>query len=179
MTRNEESLGSGSLGGVPGTSSNLPTNAQGHHAERNPDSQTQSSKSGERHLWREQAGPSHHPAGARQIKRIAAALLVDDAVQVVQQNNNQRLAARRKRTADEMKQDRGAGGSGAWASMPSVATCWRWKISRSRTSNRTRPRLRLCWKRRSATCSQWTWLLRYLALACLFGSVYLAACCAR
>ncbi len=44
------------------------------------------------------------PAG--QIKRIAAALLVDDVVEV-EQKGNQRVANRRKRTPDEMKQIEG------------------------------------------------------------------------
>ena len=88
------------MGGVPGTSSNLP-NAQVPAASKSTQ-QTESSKSesgtyGVNRLVRHTVQP------AGRIKRIAAALLVDDAVQVAQQNNT-RAVTRRKRTADEMKQ---------------------------------------------------------------------------
>src|SRR5580698_2553624 len=83
MTRSEENLGSGSSGGVPGTSSNLP-NAKvvpsGRTNESTQNSKTESGTYGVNKLVRH----TIQPAG--RIKRIAAALLVDDAVQVEQQN---------------------------------------------------------------------------------------------
>ena len=75
-------------GGVPGTSSNLP-NAKVSRLRQDPTSQSQSSKS-ESGTYGVNKLVRHTIQPAGQIKRIAAALLVDDAVEV-EQKNNQRI----------------------------------------------------------------------------------------
>ena len=168
MTRNEESLGSGSLGGVPGTSSNLPNAKVSPPAKA--DSQTQSSKS-ESSTYGVNKLIRHTIQPAGQIKRIAAALLVDDAVEV-QQKNNQRSAARRKRTADEMKQIEGlaAAALGIDAKRGDLLAVENLSFQNLEQDAPLPPTLL---DKTQRNLRQWTWLLRYLALACLFGGVYL------
>ena len=168
MTRDEESLGSGSLGGVPGTSSNLPNAKVSPPAKA--DSQTQSSKS-ESSTYGVNKLIRHTIQPAGQIKRIAAALLVDDAVEL-QQKNNQRSAARRKRTADEMKQIEGlaAAALGIDAKRGDLLAVENLSFQNLEQDAPLPPTLL---DKTQRNLRQWTWLLRYLALACLFGGVYL------
>jgi len=168
MTRNEESLGSGSLGGVPGTSSNLP-NAKVTTPAKS-DSQTQSSKS-ESSTYGVNKLIRHTIQPAGRIKRIAAALLVDDAAEV-QIKNNQRVASRRKRTADEMKQIEGlaAAALGIDAKRGDLLAVENLSFQNLQQDAPLAPTLL---EKVQRNLRQWTWLLRYLALGCLFGSVYL------
>ncbi len=168
MTRSEETSGSGSMGGVPGTSSNLP-NAQVPAASKSTQ-QTQSSKSesgtyGVNRLVRHTVQP------AGRIKRIAAALLVDDAVQVAQQNNT-RAVTRRKRTADEMKQieDLAAAALGIDAKRGDLLAVENLSFQNLQEDA---PAPLTMLEKLQRNLQPWTWLLRYLALGCLFGSVYL------
>ncbi|MFZ0314402.1 MAG: flagellar basal-body MS-ring/collar protein FliF [Candidatus Korobacteraceae bacterium] len=168
MTRNEESLGSGSLGGVPGTSSNLP-NAKVTTPAKS-DSQTQSSKS-ESSTYGVNRLVRHTIQPAGRIKRIAAALLVDDAAQV-EIRNNQRVASRRKRTPDEMKQIEGlaAAALGIDAKRGDLLAVENLSFQNLEQDAPLAPTLL---EKTQRNLRQWTWLLRYLALACLFGGVYL------
>ena len=168
MTRNEESLGTGSLGGVPGTSSNLP-NAKVTTAAKS-DSQTQSSKS-ESSTYGVNRLVRHTIQPAGRIKRIAAALLVDDAAQV-EIRNNQRVASRRKRTADEMKQIEGlaAAALGIDAKRGDLLAVENLSFQNLQQDAPLAPTLL---EKVQRNLRQWTWLLRYVALGCLFGGVYL------
>ncbi len=168
MTRNEESLGSGSLGGVPGTSSNLP-NAKVTPPAKS-DSQTQSSKS-ESSTYGVNKLIRHTIQPPGRIKRIAAALLVDDAAQI-EIKNNQRVASRRKRTADEMKQIEGlaAAALGIDAKRGDLLAVENLSFQNLQQDAPLAPTLL---EKMQRNLRQWTWLLRYLALGCLFGSVYL------
>src|SRR5208337_1470500 len=100
VTRSEERLGSDSLGGVPGTSSNLPNAKVAPPTKSGNDTHTSKAESGT-YAVNKLVRHTLQPPG--QIRRIAAALLVDDAVEI-EQKNNQRVANRRKRSPDEMKQ---------------------------------------------------------------------------
>lgn len=168
-TRNEESLGSGSLGGgVPGTSSNLP-NAKVTTPAKS-DSQTQSSKS-ESSTYGVNKLVRHTIQPAGRIKRIAAALLVDDAAQV-EIKNNQRVASRRKRTAEEMKQIEGlaAAALGIDAKRGDLLAVENLSFQNLEQDAPLPPTML---EKVQRNLRQWTWLLRYAALGCLFGSVYL------
>ena len=87
MTRSEEQVGSGALGGVPGTSSNLP-NAKAPVASK-PDSDTHSTKT-ESGTYAVNHTVRHLIEPAGRIKRIAAAVLVDDAIDIEMHNNQRR-----------------------------------------------------------------------------------------
>lgn len=168
MSRSEETSGSGSMGGVPGTSSNLPNAQVSPTPKSSPQTQSSKSESGTYGVNR-LVRHTVQPAG--RIKRIAAALLVDDAVQVVQQNNK-RAVTRRKRTADEMKQieDLAAAALGMDAKRGDLLAVENLSFQNLQEDTPAPPTIL---EKLQRNLQPWTWLLRYLALACLFGSVYL------
>jgi len=167
MTRSEETLGGAAPGGIPGTSSNLP-NAKLPAAEKAEGAgQTTKSESGTYGVNR-LVRHTIEPAG--QIKRIAAALLVDDAIEITQKNG-QRTAARRKRTPQEIKQIEGLAAAtlgidpkrGDLLAVENLSFQVLQEVPVAPTTlEKVQRNLR-----------DWTWLIRYLALASLFGSVYM------
>jgi flagellar M-ring protein FliF len=168
VTRSEETMGGGAPAGVPGTSSNLP-NAKVTPPAKSA-AQTQSSKS-ESSTYGVSKLVRHTVQPAGRIKRIAAALLVDDAVDV-QQKGSQRVASRRKRTADEMKQIEGLaaaalGIDGKRGDLLAVENL------SFQSLQQDAPLAPTMMEKVQHTLHEWTWLLRYVALGCLFGGVYL------
>lgn len=166
-TRSEEQMGNETLGGVPGTSSNLPNAKQ--PAPVSPNSQS--------HMTKTEAGTyavnktvRHIVQPPGRIRRIAAALLIDDATET-ESRNGQHSVTRRKRTPEEMKQietlaraalamdsERGdllAVENLSFQSLPPEA------VPAPTRAERIQRTLR-----------NFTWVLRYAALACLFASVY-------
>ncbi len=109
------------------------------------------------------------PAG--RIKRIAAALLVDDAVQV-EQKNNQRIATRRRRSPDEMKQieELAAAALGIDAKRGDVLAVENLSFQ---SLQQEAPVVPTWMERVQHSLRDWAWIFRYLALGCLFGSVYM------
>jgi flagellar M-ring protein FliF len=168
MTRSEDTLGGNSLGGVPGTSSNLP-NAK-VKAPAKPESQTENSKS-ESGTYGVNKLVRHTIQPAGRIKRISAALLVDDAVQV-QQQGKQWTAIRRKRTPEEMKQieELAAAALGIDPKRGDVLAVENISFQGMQQDAPIAPTML---EKIQRSLRDWAWLLRYLALACLFGSVYL------
>ncbi len=168
MTRSEEALGSGPGGGVPGTSSNLP-NAKVSPPSKS-DTQTQSSKT-ESSTYGVNRLVRHTVQPPGRIKRIAAALLVDDAAQV-EIKNGQRVASRRKRTTDEMKQIEGlaAAALGIDAKRGDLLAVENLSFQNLQPDAPLPPTML---EKLQRNLREWTWVLRYLALACLFGSVYM------
>ncbi len=168
ITRSEEHLGSDETGGVPGTSSNLP------NAKVSPPAKS----GGENHSSKAESGTygvnklvRHTVQPAGRIKRIAAALLVDDAVEV-EQKNNQRIAIRRRRSADEMKQieELAAATLGIDAKRGDLLAVENLSFQSLQQEGPTLPTFT---ERVQRTLREWAWIVRYLALGCLFGSVYL------
>jgi len=101
MQRSEERVGGASVGGVPGTTSNVP-GANTVTPTASPDDNSQNTKSesatyGVNKLVRR----TSEPAG--RIRRITAALLLDDVVETKQENGKS-VASRRKWTTDELNQ---------------------------------------------------------------------------
>ncbi|HLY65855.1 MAG TPA: flagellar M-ring protein FliF C-terminal domain-containing protein, partial [Chloroflexota bacterium] len=171
VSRTEESVGSagaGGAGGVPGTSSNLPnakvtTPAKSETA--NQSSKSESGTYGVNKLVRH----TIQPPGT--IKRIAAALLVDDVTEL-QQKNGQRTATRRKRTPEEMKQIEGlaAAALGIDAKRGDLLAVENLSFQTLAVESPAAPTVV---DKVQKNLRGWTWLLRYLGLAALFGSVYL------
>ena len=167
MTRSEERMGGDLPGGVPGTSSNLPNAKTPAAIKSDSDSHSTKTETGTyavnktvRHLI--------EPAG--RIKRIAAALLVDDATDT-EMRNNQRVVTRRKRTPEEMKQIEGLaraalGLDSARGDLLAVENLsfQTLQIEPPVPPSRTEKIQRIL--------RNFTWLLRYAALGCLFASVY-------
>jgi len=167
VTRSEERLGSDLLGGVPGTSSNLPNAKIAPPSKSGSDSHTSKAESGT-YAVNKLVRHTSQPPG--QIRRIAAALLVDDAVEI-EQKNNQRVATRRKRSPDEMKQieQLAAAALGIDRKRGDLLAVENLSFQNLQQDAPAPP----SWlERMQRTLRNWAWLLRYLALACLFGSVY-------
>ena len=102
MQRSEEQIGGGSLGGVPGTSSNVPgakaeTNPAPASADGNQNTKSESATYGVNKTVRR----TSEPAG--RIRRITAALLVDDIVET-KQENGKTVSARKRWTQEALKQ---------------------------------------------------------------------------
>ncbi len=168
MTRSEETLGGAAAGGIPGTSSNLP-NAKVPAPQKaegtGQSTKTESGTYGVNRLVRH----TIEPAG--QIKRIAAALLVDDAVEIAQKNG-QRTATRRKRTPEEMKQIEGlaAAALGIDAKRGDLLAVENLSFQ---VLQQEAPAPPTPLEKVQRNLRDWTWLIRYLALTSLFGSVYM------
>lgn len=167
-TKSEERQGNEMSGGIPGTSGNLP-NAKIAKDEKltaqNHSSQTESSTYAVNHVLKHTIQPSGR------ISRISAALLVDDAIEV-QQQNNQRTSLRRHRSADEMKQIEEL----ARASLsidPSRGDVLAVENISFQNLAQDAPAPATKFQRVQTELKNWAWLLRYGALASLFGSVYL------
>ncbi len=168
VTRSEEHLGSDALGGVPGTSSNLPNAKVSAPAKSGGESHSSKAESG---TYGVNKLVRHTVQPAGRIKRIAAALLVDDAVQV-EQKNNQRIATRRRRSPDEMKQieELAAATLGIDAKRGDLLAVENLSFQ---SLQEEAPVVPTWMERVQRSVRDWAWLFRYLALGCLFGSVYM------
>ena len=168
VTRSEERLGNDSLGGVPGTSSNLPNAKVSPPAKPGNDTHTSKAESGT-YAVNKLVKHTLQPPG--RVKRIAAALLVDDAVEI-EQKNNQRVTTRRKRSPDEMKQIEQL--AAAALSIDAKRGDLLAVENLSFRNLQQEAPASLSWMERvQHSLRNWSWLFRYLALACLFGSVYM------
>ena len=106
MQRTEEQVGGGgAIGGVPGTSSNVPgaqkTSAQPAADDRADDNSQRTKSESGTYAVNKLVRHTTNPAG--RIQRISASLLIDDASRVVQKDGKT-IEERRKRTPEEMKQ---------------------------------------------------------------------------
>jgi len=167
VTRSEERLGNELPGGVPGTSSNLPNAKVSPPVKSSNDSHTTKAESG---TYAVNKLVRHTLLPAGRIKRIAAALLVDDAVEI-EQKNNQRVATRRKRSPEEMKQieQLAAAALGIDAKRGDLLAVENLSFQNLQQDVPVPPTFM---ERMQRTLHNWTWVFRYLALGCLFGSVY-------
>ena len=168
ITRSEERLGSESPGGVPGTSSNLPNAKVLRRPKSGSESHTSKAESGT-YAVNKLVRHTLQPAG--RIKRIAAALLVDDAVEI-EQKNNQRTATRRKRSPDEMKQIEQLAAATLGIDLKRGDLLAVENLSFQNLQPDLPAPLTFL-EKLQRTLHNWTWVFRYLALACLFGSVYM------
>ncbi len=168
VTRSEERLGNESPGGIPGTSSNLPNAKVTPPSKASNENHTSKAESGT-YAVNKLVRHTLQPAG--RIKRIAAALLVDDAVEI-EQKNNQRTATRRKRSAEEMKQIEQLAAATLGIDPKRGDLLAVENLSFQNLSQDT-PMTPTFMERVQRSLRNWTWIFRYLALACLFGSVYM------
>lgn len=99
--KSEETAGGAGPAGIPGTASNLPGGAAAATAAA-ATAETQSSRA-ESATFAVSKSVRHTLQPPGQVKRIAAAVLVDDVVETVEKDG-QKTTVRRKRTDEEMKQ---------------------------------------------------------------------------
>ena len=176
----EESSSGGAPAGVPGTASNVPgaaaatpvtpgtaapagTLALAASAEQSSsrsDSTTYAVSKSVRH--------SVEPPG--RVRRIAAAVVVDDAVEIKEQNGK-RVTERRKRTADEMKEieQLARAAIGVDVQRGDVLAVENLSFQEQPQETPAPPAKLDRWRK---LIEQWSWALRYLAVAALFVVVY-------
>lgn len=168
----EDRSGSAGPEGIPGTASNVPDPAKsggavpevdefGAMQNQRTESKTFALSKSVRHVVM--------PAGG--VRRVHAAVLVDDAVEV-KEENGQRTESRRKRTPEEIKQfqeiaaaaigiDSNRGDHLAVENLSFLPLAVETPAPPSAIG------------RLIPQAERWIWLVRYLALAILFGVVYL------
>lgn len=165
-TQSEERSGSETLGGVPGTGSNLPNGKPAAGAKPDPQAHTTRTEAGT-YAVNKTVRHTIEPAG--RIRRISAALLIDDAAES-EWRNGQRSLTRRKRTGEEMKQIETL--ARAALAMDSQRGDLIAVENLSFQNLPETPASPTRAERIQRSLRNFVWLLRYAALACLFASVY-------
>jgi flagellar M-ring protein FliF len=167
----EDRSGATGTEGVPGAASNVPDPTKGGavpEVDEFGDAQSQRTES---KTFAVSKTIKHVVMPAGGVRRLHAAVLVDDPVEV-REENGQRSESRRKRTADEMKQIQqlAAAAIGMDANRGDQLAVE--NISFFANSPETPAPLSVA-ERLLPQAERWIWLIRYLALAALFGVVYL------
>jgi flagellar M-ring protein FliF len=172
MQRSEEKTsGGGATGGVPGTSSNVPSaNTPPKTTEEDGDDTLQTSKT-ENGTYAVDKTVRHilNPAG--RIRRVSAALLVDDAIDV-QQQNGKAVENRRKRTPEELKQIETLAAAAIGLDEKRGDTIAVQNLSFQQSTQQT-PEGPSKLDRVRVTLNDWSSMIRYAALIGLFLLVYM------
>jgi flagellar M-ring protein FliF len=162
------------MGGVPGTSSNVPTdNGNAKTAAVKPsedDGDAMQVSKSESNTYAVNKVVRHIVEPAGRIRRISAALLVDDAVDV-KQEAGKRLEARRKRTPEELKQieDLAKAAIGVDVSRGDTLTVQNLSFEQLPVEAPTQPGLA---ERVRVTLNNWSSLVRYAILMIFFLVAY-------
>jgi flagellar M-ring protein FliF len=166
--KSEEQVGGLLAGGVPGTSSNVPTGNNTKPAVEAGD-ETQISKS-ESNTFAVNKVVRHVVEPAGRIRRITAALLIDDATEVSQANGT-RTETRRKRTPEELKQieDLAKAAIGIDADRGDSLTVQNLSFEQNPVQAPAKPSLP---ERVRVTLNDWSSTVRYAALILLFLLAY-------
>lgn len=167
--RSEEQVGGMLSGGVPGTSSNVPSATPAAKPAPEPGEGLQLSKSeSDTYAVNKLVRHTLQPAG--RIRRVSAALVVDDAVEV-QQENGKQTETRRKRTADELKQieDLAKAAVGFDVNRGDVLTVQNLSFQQPPPETPVKPK---ALERVRLVLNDWSNLLRYATLLALFLLAY-------
>ena len=169
MQRSEEMIGGAGVGGVPGTSSNVPGASAGANpsattGDNNQNTKSESATYGVNKTVRR----TSEPAG--RIRRITAALLLDDLVETKQENGKQ-VAARRKWTAEELRQIQELGQAALGLDTARGDLISVQNISFDQPAPQVLPPP--TWMERiRTTVNAWSLLLRYAVIVLLFLATY-------
>jgi flagellar M-ring protein FliF len=167
----EDRSGDAAPQGIPGTASNVPGKAEpsGAAAETEEFAESQSQRT-ESKTYAVSKTVRHVVMPAGGVRRVNAAVLVDDAVEV-KEENGQRAETRRKRTPEEMKQIQEVA-----AAAIGIDTTRGDRLAVENLSFLPivieAPAEPSGVGRLTPYAERWIWLVRYLALAALFGLVY-------
>lgn len=168
--KSQEQVGAGSqAGGVPGTSSNVPSgDTTAKPAVEGEEGAQLSSSESNTFAVNKVVRHTMEPAG--RIRRISAALLVDDATDV-KQENGKRSESRRKRTPDELKQieNLAKAAIGVDVSRGDSLTIENLSFEQVSVEAPAKPTRT---ERIRETLNDWSSLVRYAALILLFLLVY-------
>ncbi len=169
--RSDEKVGPDGNGGVPGTSTNVPGASGNPKESPDTDETTQTSHSdASTYVVSKVTKRTLQPAG--RIHRITAALVVDDAIDV-KQENGKATEVRRKRSADELKQieELAKAAIGVDASRGDVVTVQNIAF-RQPAPSEIPPKPGIA-ERVRGVLTNWSSVLRYVALFALFAMVYM------
>jgi flagellar M-ring protein FliF len=165
--RTEEHNGGVSAAGVPGTASNVPGKSGAQITKPVNDGAT-SLIENNTYAVNKLTRRTMMPAG--RIRRIAAALLVDDAVDTKQENGKQ-VESRRRRTPDELKQieDIAKAAIGFDAARGDIISVQNLTFAREPVEA---PVAASAVQKVRTTLNDWSGVVRYFVIVCLFGTVY-------
>lgn len=166
--KSEEQVGGALMGGVPGTSSNVPGGTGAKAAVEGGDGMQLSKSESNTFAVNKVVRHVIEPAG--RIRRISAALLVDDAIDV-KQEAGKRVEARRKRTPEELKQieDLAKAAIGIDVARGDQLTVQNLSFDQPAPEPFTKPSVV---QRVRTTLNDWSSMVRYAALILLFLLVY-------
>lgn len=163
MQRSEESSGDSTIGGTPGTGSNVPPAQKPPVTDSSGDRATARSESGT-YVVNKQVRHTVQPPG--RVKRITAAVIVDDAI-TAGQNGEQK----RKRTPEEMKnlEVLASAAIGVDTQRGDVVAVENLSFQEAPKERLPVPSLP---EKVRVQANRWAFLLRYVAIALLFLVVY-------
>lgn len=166
----EERIGGALTGGVPGTSSNVPTGntATKETVVQGGDSSQLSKSESSTYAVNRVVRHILEPAG--RVRRITAALLIDDAIDT-KQENGKTVETRRKRTPDELKQieELAKAAIGIDATRGDVITVQNLSFEQAPVEVPTKPGVV---EKVRIGLNNWSSIVRYAALLGLFVLVY-------
>ena len=165
--RSEESSSGSAPAGVPGTASNVPSGATPPASSAGGE---QSSSRSDSTTYAVSKSLHHNVEPPGRVRRIAAAVLVDDVVEVTEQAGK-RITTRRKRTPEEIEQIKqlAQAAIGVDAKRGDQLAVENLSFRQPPPEIIPPPSKVEHWKR---IVEPWSWTLRYLSLAALFGVVY-------
>lgn len=168
--RQDEQVGGGLAGGVPGTASNVPNTSGNVKATAQSGEGSQVSHS-DSSTYAVSKVVRHTIQPAGRIRRITAALVVDDAIEVTQDKKGKRTEARRKRTPEELKQiqELAQAAIGFDAQRGDTITVQNLSFKESLVEAPPKPTLT---ERVQVALHDWSSLVRYGALLMLFLLTY-------
>jgi flagellar M-ring protein FliF len=163
----EENSTGGASAGVPGTASNVPSGTPTATA---APAAEQSNSRNDATTYAVSKVLHHKVEPAGSVRRIAAAVLVDDAVEIADQAGKQ-VTTRRKRTAEEMKmiEQLASAAIGVDAQRGDVLAVENLSFQEA-PGEIILPQSKT--DRIRHVIEPWSWTLRYLGIAALFGVVY-------
>lgn len=166
----EEQIGGALTGGVPGTSSNVPSGSATtkQTVVEGGDSSQISKSASNTYAVNKVVRHIVEPAG--RVRRITAALLVDDAIDTKQENGKS-TQIRRKRTPDELKQieDLAKAAIGIDATRGDVITVQNLSFEQAPVEVPTKPSVM---EKVRVGLNDWSSIVRYMALLGLFLLAY-------
>ncbi len=165
--KSEENAGGPGAAGVPGTASNLPGGTV-PVTSLNADSQSSRSESA---TFAVSKSVRHTLQPPGQVKRIAAAVLVDDAIDTVEKDGT-KTEVRRKRTPEEMKEIEQLATAALGLNSQRGDLLALENLSFQQAPQETLQAPTKVDKVRTVV-TEWSWMLRYLGVGALFGIVYL------
>ena len=169
MQRSEERSGAGTVGGIPGTASNVPNAGGQGLVKATTEDGSQSSKS-ESGTYAVNRLVRHTVLPAGRVRKLTAAVLVDDAVET-RSDNGKSVEVRRKRSPEEIEQieELARASLGIDAARGDSLSVQSLSFQADHVEVPPAPSVT---QRVQTVVQQWSSLFRYAAIFLLFATVY-------